>query len=109
VSSPSESSASTASTKTTFENVDSVLRNIPLLSLPKTFQVTVSLCREFKIRYIWIDSLCIVQDDAVEWRREANRMIMVYGNTFLVLAASVSSGDEIGMFPQPSRPLLSQY
>lgn len=74
--------------------------NIPLLSLPKTFQDAVSLCREFEIRYLWIDSLCIVQGDVLEWRHEANRMSMVYGNAFLVLVASASSGDEVGMFPQ---------
>ncbi|KAF4635098.1 hypothetical protein G7Y89_g3003 [Cudoniella acicularis] len=86
--------------KTTSENIHSMFHNIPLSSLPQTFQDTVNLCREFKIRYLWIDSLCIVQDDIMEWRHEAGRMTSVYGNAFLVIAASASSDDNIGMFPR---------
>lgn len=86
--------------KTTSKDIDSRLRNIPFESLPKTSQDAINLCREFKIRYIWIDSLCIIQDNEAAWRHEANGMTMVYGNAFLVLVASASSGDEISMFPR---------
>lgn len=86
--------------KTTSENIHSMFQDIPLSSLLKTFQDAVSLCREFKIRYLWTHSLCIIQHDAAEWKQEASRMTMVYGAAFLVLAASASSGDQIGMFPQ---------
>ena len=34
---------------------------IDLLSLPLTFQHAIALCRSFGLRYIWIDSLCIVR------------------------------------------------
>lgn len=86
--------------KTTSENIHSMFHDIPLSSLLKTFQDVVSLCREFKIRYLWIHSLCIIQHDAAEWKQETSRMTMVYGGAFLVLAASASSADQIGMFPQ---------
>jgi hypothetical protein len=86
--------------KTTSDNIDSMTRSIQLSNLPKTFQDAVYLCRELKIRYLWIDSLCIVQNDASEWRHEAGRMTMVYGNAFLVLVASASWADDFGMFPR---------
>jgi hypothetical protein len=41
--------------------------------------------------YIWIDSLCIVQDDEDDWRREASQMKDVYGSSALNIAATEAS------------------
>lgn len=86
--------------KTTTENIQSMRNDIPVSNLPKTFQDAVRLCQELEIKYLWIDSLCIIQHDAAEWRREAGRMATVYGNAFLVLVASASAGDALGMYPK---------
>lgn len=88
-----------AALKTTPQNVSSMFQNISFSSLPKTFQDAVSICRDFGIRYLWIDSLCIIQGEVEEWSREASRMASVYGNAFLVLAAAAAEGDHCGMFP----------
>src|ERR1700761_5601500 len=45
--------------------------------LPNTFREAVKVTRRFNIRYIWIDSLCIVQDTA-ELRHEAAKMHQTY-------------------------------
>ncbi|KAJ8071961.1 hypothetical protein OCU04_002263 [Sclerotinia nivalis] len=83
--------------KTTSENIDSMFRGISLQMLSQTFRDAVRICRDLGIRYLWIDSLCIIQNNAMEWRRESSHMSMVYGNALLVLAASISPGDELGM------------
>lgn len=44
--------------------IDERKRNIPFGSMAKTFQDAVSISRKLGIRYIWIDSFCIIQDDA---------------------------------------------
>jgi Heterokaryon incompatibility protein (HET) len=64
------------------------LGGIPGDSLPKTFQDAISSTRELGIRYLWIDSLCIVQDDSDDWARESGRMASIYEGASVVLAAS---------------------
>jgi hypothetical protein len=58
--------------------------------LPKTLQDSLMIARYLEFDYIWIDCLCIVQDDREDWNREAARMANVYSNAALTIAASVS-------------------
>ncbi len=65
--------------------------------LPQTLQHAFRLTRLLGIRYLWIDALCIVQDDAEEWEVEAAKMGLIYSNAFLVISAIISShaGDNL--------------
>lgn len=54
--------------------------------LPIAFQECIELVRLLGIRYVWIDSLCIVQDDHDEWEIEAARMASIYENSYLTIA-----------------------
>jgi hypothetical protein len=56
--------------------------------LPKTFADAIEITRKLGVDYIWIDSLCIVQDDEDDWRREVALMEHVYGGSYLNLAAT---------------------
>ena len=56
--------------------------------LPPTFRDAVQFTRRLGIRYLWIDSLCIVQDDRDDWRREAARMGSIYQHAALVISAA---------------------
>jgi hypothetical protein len=49
--------------------------------LPKTFQEAIEFTRRLKIRYIWIDALCIIQDDREDWQREVANMYTTYQNS----------------------------
>ncbi|KAI1372010.1 hypothetical protein F4677DRAFT_277135 [Hypoxylon crocopeplum] len=55
------------------------------------------------MRYIWIDTLCIVQDDPEDWDRESSQMEKVYGNADLVLAATVASSPYDGFLRDQDR------
>ncbi|KAJ0115193.1 HET-domain-containing protein [Diaporthe amygdali] len=66
--------------------------------LPKTFQEAVLFTRKLGIRYLWIDSLCIIQNDAEDWFREAGRMATTYENATLTLAAAASFSSQEGLF-----------
>src|SRR5437016_1094573 len=46
--------------------------------LPPLFQDAVTIARKLGYRYLWIDSLCIVQDDPADWDREAAQMWSIY-------------------------------
>jgi hypothetical protein len=48
----------------------------------------VIVTRKLGIRYLWIDSLCIIQDNLVDWEEQASSMCDIYKNTFLTLAAT---------------------
>lgn len=48
--------------RTTTDNLKKHISGIPFTTLPKTFQDAIKICREIGYQYLWIDSLCILQD-----------------------------------------------
>lgn len=72
---------------TTRATLDDRLREIPFQSLPEMFQDAVFITRQLEIDYLWIDSLCIIQDCKEDWAREASRMGDVYRHAYLTLFA----------------------
>ncbi|OCK85060.1 HET-domain-containing protein, partial [Lepidopterella palustris CBS 459.81] len=79
------------------------ITNIPFDNLPKTYQDAILFTRKLGIRWIWIDSICIVQDDISDWRHEAGKMSEVYGNSFVTLAAVHSWDSHGGLFSEVSQ------
>ena len=71
---------------------------IPFKQLTKTFKEAVQVTRALGIRYLWIDSLCIIQDDQDDWVREASRMSSVYQNAQITIAAAASDSGDKGLF-----------
>lgn len=66
--------------------------------LTKTFQDAVVITRRLGLQYLWIDSLCIMQDSAVDWAFEASRMASVYNSAYIVAAATASRSGDDGFF-----------
>jgi hypothetical protein len=83
---------------TTCANIRQHLDAISPGELPKTFQDTVMLARVLGLNYVWIDSLCIVQNDTPDWHSEAGNMGTVYTNAALVIAAAGSKDPTEGLF-----------
>lgn len=71
--------------KTERNSLKQRLHAIPLNHLPLTIQDSITVCRALQITYIWIDSLCIIQDDEQDWAREAAQMANVYSNASLTI------------------------
>ncbi|KAK3351878.1 heterokaryon incompatibility protein-domain-containing protein [Neurospora tetraspora] len=61
---------------------------IPIDGLAQTFLDAMRITQQLGYRYIWIDSLCIMQDSSEDWKREAQTMAAVYGNSLLTIFAS---------------------
>jgi len=80
---------------TTCSNLSERSHNIPYAEMPLTFQDAIDITRKLGKRYLWIDSLCIVQDSPEDWQEESSKMGDIYANSFCTLAAS-SSGDSHG-------------
>ncbi|KAE9971704.1 hypothetical protein EG327_009767 [Venturia inaequalis] len=64
---------------------------IELQDLPANFRDSVIAIRALDLRYIWIDSLCIIQDDKEDWRKESQRMADVYSSAHITIVP-VSAG-----------------
>ncbi|KAF4873097.1 hypothetical protein CGCSCA1_v007953 [Colletotrichum siamense] len=82
---PSEKAARQLMTNTS--TLKDRLRQISFSTLPKTHQDALQICTLLGVRYIWIDSLCIVQDDKSDWEREAGQMGAVYARAYLTICA----------------------
>ncbi|KAK1749723.1 hypothetical protein QBC47DRAFT_311471 [Echria macrotheca] len=68
--------------------------------LPKTFRHAVQVTRSLGLGYLWIDSLCIVQDDVKDWERESQRMEEVFSSAYCTIAATCASGTNDGFLKQ---------
>ena len=84
--------------KTTRKTLESHKKNIHFNTLPQTFRDTVRIARALDIQYVWIDSLCIIQDDEADWRRESIRMADVYRHSYLTVAPSWADSPNAGCF-----------
>ncbi|KAF1849039.1 HET-domain-containing protein [Cucurbitaria berberidis CBS 394.84] len=84
--------------KLTEENQNSLLSMIPLQELPKTFRDAIHISRRLGLEYLWIDSLCIIQGNTEDWRREASLMSSVYGGSFINIAAASAVSVHEGCF-----------
>ncbi|KAF1989441.1 HET-domain-containing protein, partial [Aulographum hederae CBS 113979] len=84
--------------QTTRGNIESHKRGIDLAKLPLTFREAVLFTRRLGIRYLWIDSLCIIQDNILDWQEQSSNMCSVYGNSHLVLAATKAANPMDGCF-----------
>jgi len=73
-------------------------QNIEFNDLPRTFQDAVQITRALDVRYLWIDSLCIVQDDEDDWQVESGRMAEIYLGSYLTVAATGSADSSGGCF-----------
>ncbi|KAM7215588.1 Heterokaryon incompatibility protein (HET) domain containing protein [Rhypophila decipiens] len=82
---------------TTTKNIAArTAHGIWISELPKTLQDAVQVTRELGIRYIWIDTLCIIQGDDGDFDSEARRMELVYSMAYCVIAASCATGTSSG-------------
>jgi hypothetical protein len=87
---------------TTEATLKSHALGIPLNFLSKTFQDAVFVARELNIQYLWIDSLCIVQDSVEDWEVESSKMGEYYRNAILTVAATRSKDGRGGCFSDNS-------
>ncbi|ETS05802.1 HET-domain-containing protein, partial [Trichoderma reesei RUT C-30] len=107
--------ASTHLCQTTVDSLPSHLHEIPWSLLPKTFQDAAKVAVWLGIKYLWIDSLCIIQDSAEDWKEQAAQMCEIYTGGYVTFAAAWSADSDVGLFREspsftmtPELPLLSR-
>ena len=92
--------ADSAVLQTTSSNLEQFLHAIPVTELSKTFQDAFTAARSYLgVGYIWIDSLCIIQQNAQDWQAESMTMQDIYSHSFCNLSAIAFSAGVHGLFP----------
>lgn len=74
--------------------------------LPKTFQDAVIVTRHLGVEHLWIDALCIIQDDEDDWARESAQMGAIYTNSFLTIASARATNCTGGCFHEHESPVI---
>ncbi|KAI0451857.1 heterokaryon incompatibility protein-domain-containing protein [Xylaria acuta] len=82
--------------KTTSTTLDAYRSNILFDDLPLTFQHALTVARRLGFDYIWIDSLCIIQDNRQDWEEQSGEMALVYRGAELVLGATAAYSADAG-------------
>ena len=85
---------------TTLETLSSRLKGIELATLSPTFRDAIILTRALGNTYIWIDSLCVLQDSAADWEVESSKMGLYYGRSWLTIGAGLGGELANGLFGQ---------
>jgi hypothetical protein len=83
---------------TTQDNIGLRLQGFSVSELPQTFRDAVTVTRELGILYLWIDSLCIIQDgdNREDWNRESRRMESVFSQAYCTIAATAAADSNSG-------------
>lgn len=84
--------------RTLKSNYEDHKTGIPYTKLPKTFRDAVKVARDLDIPYLWIDSLCIIQDDEKDWQEESAQMASIYQNGRVTISAANSTESSGGCF-----------
>ncbi|KOS21314.1 hypothetical protein ESCO_006767 [Escovopsis weberi] len=75
--------------------METFLDKIPDAGLPETILDAMRLSKKLGLRYLWVDRLCIIQDDAQDVENHIRHMGYVYANAYLTIVAAygdVSTG-----------------
>lgn len=91
---------------TTSKTLREFKKSIRWTAMPKTFQDSIVFSMKLGIHYLWIDALCIIQDDPSDWQIESAKMADIYQNSFLTLAATASSSGLGGCFSIDQAPVV---
>ncbi|KAI1369348.1 heterokaryon incompatibility protein-domain-containing protein [Xylaria arbuscula] len=82
----------------TKDRYESYTRGIAWATLPQGYRDAIHLTRKLGVRYIWIDSLCIIQDDKDDWNEQASKMASIYQGAHVTIAATKATNPAEGYF-----------
>jgi hypothetical protein len=71
-------------------NLREFMAGIEYSSLPRVFQDCLTAAAQLGVFYVWIDSLCIIQDDRDDWAYHAGQLRFIYQQALAVIAATSS-------------------
>ena len=89
--------------QTRTSNLKTYESEVPWAEMPQTFRDAIDVTWRLGLRYLWIDSLCIIQDDQEDWRHEGSKMASTYSQSYITIAATAAPGPTGGLFGKTPR------
>ena len=91
----------------TTDNETALMESIPWSKIPQIFRDAALATCELGFRFIWIDSLCIMQDAASDWTQQSSFMGQIYKSAALNIAGTGFADGVSGLFtPRDPSQLL---
>lgn len=90
-------------------NLYKLLRAVDEDELPATIRDAVELARCLEVQYLWVDALCIIQDDTQDWLHESAQMSTVYAQAFLTISASSVDSSRFSFLHQSRRNIEALF
>ncbi|KAH6981905.1 heterokaryon incompatibility protein-domain-containing protein [Ilyonectria sp. MPI-CAGE-AT-0026] len=90
----------------TSETLPTLIQDIPTHQLALTIQDAIEVTRKLKLRYLWVDVVCIIQDDIADQRREIPRMSEIFEAAYVTISAASARSCREG-FLAPRHPELA--
>lgn len=90
--------------KLTKSDVDSYKQYIDSTQLPKTVQQAITATKKLGFKYLWVDSMNIIQDDVADKVREISKMREIYNHSAVTLSATGASRCTEGFFDSACQP-----
>ena len=79
---------------------------LQVADLPAVIRDAITVARKLKSEYLWVDSLCICQDDEQEWEQEAALMADIYGGSVFTISALTSPNANVGFLGPRQRSIV---
>ncbi|TGO74258.1 hypothetical protein BELL_0296g00090 [Botrytis elliptica] len=89
-------------TSSTTATLPQYQNELPFQLLPANFRDAITITRELGVQYLWIDSLCIIQDSKHDWEQESQKMGTVYRDALVTIYAMSSDASTGGIIPNPA-------
>ncbi|KAF7916380.1 uncharacterized protein EAE98_010680 [Botrytis deweyae] len=89
-------------TSSTTATLPQYQNELPFQLLPANFRDAITITRELGVQYLWIDSLCIIQDSKHDWEQESQKMGTVYRDALVTIYAMSSEASTGGIIPSPA-------
>lgn len=85
-------------------NAVQLFEGVPSNDLPLLYSDAVFVAHVIGIRYLWIDTLCTIQegDDFADWRHESTLMDKVYSHAFCNISALFAEDSDDSLFSKPN-------
>ncbi|KAG9187958.1 hypothetical protein G6011_01881 [Alternaria panax] len=65
--------------------------------LPETIRDALTFCAKFNIPYLWVDRLCIIQDDSAQKHDQISAMDAIYSLAILTICAAAGDSSRAGL------------
>jgi hypothetical protein len=77
--------------KATFSTLSTLRDKSEVQRLPRTLRDALTVCKSLNLEYLWIDCLCIIQDDPADLARELATMPQIYQQAWVTISTSTAN------------------